>query len=359
MGKQNGFSMIKQERFSGVLPVVVNPISDGDGGGGYETYANLASFPAVGDEDLFYIADDTKLLYYWDGVVYVETSPGAGGGDTLTSEGALINSAASKATPVDADMIGLMDSAAGNILRKLSWLNLKNTLKTYFDTIYLGINAVLTGFVSGAGTITAADTIKTAIQKLNGNIAGMQDITFTQPSASTTWTLVHGRAISPSFAFFNALNEREYPLEDHSVAGQVSLIFGVSEIHTATLPGNGTSASLRGDAILSLTGTAINAASGVIDIASAKTVIITVDVAITFPITFSTTPSDSTPLKLKYKKGATPFTASVDAAKFKDSVTSVHPSPMLLATANTEDVFDYLFSSTSGKMVLMGFNLGG
>lgn len=57
--------------------------------------------------------------------------------ETTTTEGALINSATAKATPVDADFIGLMDSAASNILKKLSWANIKATLKTYFDTLYL------------------------------------------------------------------------------------------------------------------------------------------------------------------------------------------------------------------------------
>lgn len=56
--------------------------------------------------------------------------------ETQTSEGSLINAATAKATPVDADLIGLMDSAASNILKKLSWANVKATLKTYFDTLY-------------------------------------------------------------------------------------------------------------------------------------------------------------------------------------------------------------------------------
>ena len=61
------------------------------------------------------------------------------GSDTvLTTQalGDLINSATAKTTPVDTDFFGVMDSAAGNILKKLSWANLKDTLKTYFDSLY-------------------------------------------------------------------------------------------------------------------------------------------------------------------------------------------------------------------------------
>jgi len=56
--------------------------------------------------------------------------------ETTTTTGALINGATDKSTPVDADYIGLMDSAASNILKKLSWSNIKATLKTYFDGLY-------------------------------------------------------------------------------------------------------------------------------------------------------------------------------------------------------------------------------
>ena len=49
-----------------------------------------------------------------------------------------INGVAAKATPVNADEIGLVDSAAANVLKKLTWTNVKATLKTYFDTLYIG-----------------------------------------------------------------------------------------------------------------------------------------------------------------------------------------------------------------------------
>lgn len=96
-------------------------------------YANLAAFPGTGSTGVLYIAIDTGFQYRWTGSVYAEIKDS---GETTTSAGGLINSASAKSTPVDADMIGLMDSAAGNILKKLSWLNIKATLKTYFDTLY-------------------------------------------------------------------------------------------------------------------------------------------------------------------------------------------------------------------------------
>jgi hypothetical protein len=45
--------------------------------------------------------------------------------------------ATSKTTPVDADVMPIADSEASNILKKLTWANLKATLKIYLDTLYL------------------------------------------------------------------------------------------------------------------------------------------------------------------------------------------------------------------------------
>ena len=47
-----------------------------------------------------------------------------------------VSIAEAKTTPVDADQLGIIDSAASNVLKKLTWANIKATLKTYFDNIY-------------------------------------------------------------------------------------------------------------------------------------------------------------------------------------------------------------------------------
>jgi hypothetical protein len=62
-----------------------------------------------------------------------------------------------KTTPVDADQLLITDSAASNVGKSLTWANLKATLKTYFDTLYptyttpTSVTPVFTGF----GTVSA------------------------------------------------------------------------------------------------------------------------------------------------------------------------------------------------------------
>lgn len=56
-----------------------------------------------------------------------------------------------KTTPVDADELPLVDSEDGWSLKKLTWANLKATLKAYFDTLYLS----LSGGTMGTGAVIA------------------------------------------------------------------------------------------------------------------------------------------------------------------------------------------------------------
>lgn len=79
------------------------------------------------------------------------------------------HAATSKATPVDADEIPLADSAASFVLKKLTWANLKATIKAYTDTLYPSGSGTSTGTNTGdqttvsgnAGTATALQTGRT------------------------------------------------------------------------------------------------------------------------------------------------------------------------------------------------------
>jgi hypothetical protein len=92
-----------------------------------------------------------------------------------TSSGlpATIHAATSKATPVDADELALADSAASWGLKKLTWANLKATVKTYFDTLYsaLGhVHAASAVTFTPNGSIGATD-VQAAIQEVRDEAA--------------------------------------------------------------------------------------------------------------------------------------------------------------------------------------------
>lgn len=68
------------------------------------------------------------------------------------------HAAAGKAAPVDADELPLVDSAASWALKKLTWENIKATLKTYFDTIYSTLFAASTADAQAGTDNTKAIT---------------------------------------------------------------------------------------------------------------------------------------------------------------------------------------------------------
>jgi len=65
-----------------------------------------------------------------------------------------VNTTISKTTPVDTDSVLLQDTADSNIWKKLSWLNTKATLKTYFDTLYQAAGS----YVPSSRTLTVNGT---------------------------------------------------------------------------------------------------------------------------------------------------------------------------------------------------------
>ena len=67
-----------------------------------------------------------------------------------------ITGATSKTTPIDADSVCMVDSAESNVVKRLTWANLKATLKTYFDTLYGAPEVSPIVIVFGACTYSAA-----------------------------------------------------------------------------------------------------------------------------------------------------------------------------------------------------------
>lgn len=158
--------------------------SGGGGGGAVDSVNGETGVVVLDTSD---IDPTTNRNYVTDAQqIVIQNTSGTNTGDsstpaeTTTTIGALINSATSKTTPVDADQLGLMDSAASNILKKLSWANVKATLKTYFDTLYAAI--VHTHVIGDVTNLQSTIDAKVADSITDGvtTIAPSQNVVFDQ-----------------------------------------------------------------------------------------------------------------------------------------------------------------------------------
>ncbi len=127
----------------------------------------IASAVAGGNAGLMTGADKTKL----DGIESAADVTDAG------NVGSAINGVAAKKIPVDGDETALIDSAASNVLKKLTWVDIKDTLKTYFDTLYALVIHNHAGSAINSGSVGVAyggtgQTSYTNGQLLIGNTTG-------------------------------------------------------------------------------------------------------------------------------------------------------------------------------------------
>lgn len=128
---------------------------------------------------------------------------------TAADTAAAIHGADSKATPVDADELGLVDSAAASILKKFTWANLKKAIASYFGTL-AGDKQVLfndagaiagnsgltfdksTGILSAAGLVagSGADLNVGANNVTRLNVAANGQVTLVSPGITNQYGLV-------------------------------------------------------------------------------------------------------------------------------------------------------------------------
>lgn len=193
---------------------------------------SVQAFSAIlsGTTASYTVALDTKL----GGIA-------AGADVTVSALPVAIHAAASKATPVDADELVLSDSAAAFGLKKLTWLNTKATLKTYFDTLYY-TPATLAAYAfarPAKTTLTGADTVN-----ITDSAAADVDkkITWTNVLEQIRVFLFGVNKATPVDADIitigdsAAANAPKYT----TLASLITYIFGVARTFTSTLNVNGT-----------------------------------------------------------------------------------------------------------------------
>ena len=145
--------------------------------------------------------------------------------NTTTAAGTLLYGATAKNTPVDADVLAISDSAASNVLKKLSWANLKSTVSTALESVF----AKLSGLAGG--------------QTLIGGTAPSENLTLQSTAHATRGKLLFG-----SSAAYDEVNVRlgigtQAPSGKIHVIGtteQLRLGYDASNYLSVTASSNGT-----------------------------------------------------------------------------------------------------------------------
>ena len=116
------------------------------------------------------VTDETIVLY--EGSLITQTLDSLVAADIAT----VVHAATSKTIPIDADELAIVDTAASNVLKKLTHINLYNYLKTKFDLVYTTLSSTVTSVFGRTGAVVAAINDYTWAQ-INKTTSSITDIT--------------------------------------------------------------------------------------------------------------------------------------------------------------------------------------
>jgi nitrogen fixation protein len=112
-----------------------------------------------------------------------------------------VDTSESKSTPIDADNLLLQDSADLSIWKKLSWANVKATLKTYFDTLYQAAGTYLTSAnITQVITNGVTDKAPSEDAVFDALAAKQNNLTLTTTGTSGAATLVGATLNIPQYS---------------------------------------------------------------------------------------------------------------------------------------------------------------
>ena len=147
--------------------------------------------------------------------------------ETVTSIGSLVYGATAKTSPIDTDVVPIMDSADSNKIKKFSWAYVKSVLSTYFGSIFAAI--------SHTHTTSQITDMPTSLPANGGNAATVNnhtvnkdvpsDALFTDTTYVDVTTSVHGLMSSSDKTKLNGIatgaNNYSLPVATSDILGGI------------------------------------------------------------------------------------------------------------------------------------------
>ncbi len=143
-----------------------------------------------------------------------------------------------KTTPIDADYLPLWDSVT-SILNKLSWANLKATLKTYFDTLYASAIPQCEWMADTHAGFGGTDTKIPYFTNVNINVDTASAITVVNDSTNGTRITINtaGRYAVGFWQYLSAANYIGISVNSNQLTTNVSTITAAHRRALATSAG--------------------------------------------------------------------------------------------------------------------------